>query len=454
MLDYETQEIDVLVHQDKLIASGARNVAMPAGYRAGKSRGLVLWAIHRAYECAIPGAVLSGMLVEPTYKMVERILVRDLQEVLDELEIPYTHWKQQRVFRLHFGETNFDIYLASADRPDTLVGTTLCFVGLDEAGLMDEEAFKRSMPRVSEPRAEGKLQFLACGTPEGFGPYYNFAEGKPPSGFERINARTWDNPYLPGGPAAYIEEALGYLTEQEKLQYVDGLFIAKGGRVYDFYVPGHEGHELPCLAPFEGELVMGCDFGIATSVFALCSVFSSLERARDPLARPHIREVLHVWGEVVGRRKSTLTQVEVAKRAWLDAYVTRTGQSVEWGPLAERIKAYADAAPNARADREILFDRGFDVIPSSRNETINDRVYSMNAKMKKREFFVDPDGAPYTAKAFRQQGWDKYQRPEKPFDDGTGEPGPDHFADAVGNIVIHRWPLLAPRGNSEVHHHH
>jgi hypothetical protein len=446
----ELQPLALLRHQRELIGARAHNIAMPAGYRAGKSRGVVLWAIRRAEENAIPGTVLAGMLVEPTYTMVNRILVRDLVEVLRELDIPYTRWTQERRFRLHFGDgREFDLYLASADRPDSLVGTTLCFVALDEAGIMRQEVFDRAMPRVSEPKAK-ILQFLAAGTPEGFGPFYGFAEGKAAGNVHLIRASTMDNPYLPGGPAEYVRLSLSHLSDQEKLQYVNGLFIARGGRVYDYY--SAEDHERPCEDPMAGELVMGCDFGVTTACFALGTIFTDVDDRRG--MRPVKRERLHIWGEVVGRRQSTLTMADITRDAWVEAYVRHEGHHIEWSALVGRIKAYCDAAPNGRADREILMDRGFDVISGSRNDTVMDRVYSLNAKLKRGELTVDPEGAPYIASCLRQQGYDRYGRPEKPFDDGSGDPGPDHGADAVGYAVAHRWPVLTPRGSPEVHHHH
>jgi hypothetical protein len=446
----ERQGIKVLRHQERLLNCHAPNVAMPAGYRSGKSRGLVLWAIQRSHENAITGAVLAGMLVEPNSNLLNDVLVRDLVEVCGEMAIPYTHWKQERRFRLHFGDgLDFDLYLRSADRPEALVGVTVCFVAVDEAGVTRNaaEVFRRAMPRISEPRAKVK-QFLATGTPEGFGQFYQFAEGKPPPGLELIRARTWDNPFI--DPAYYIANSLSYLTDQDKLSYVEGLFIAKGGRVYSYYEA--QDHERECVAPMDGELVMCCDFGSTTSVFGLATIY------RDVVQRRGLSDVVtercHIWGEVVGRRTSTLAQADDAQEAWVEAHGKQTGEYVRWSSFVGRIKAYCDSAPNARADREILLDRGFDVISAGRNEGVQDRVHAVNNKLRNKLLFVDPRGAPYIASCLRQQGYNSRGWPEKGHDDGSGDPGLDHGSDAVGYLVVHRWPILAPRGQGEIHRHH
>ena len=448
-INWESQDMEVLRAQDDILHAQERHLFCPAGLGSGKTRGLGLWAFDRAYQNARPDIRLAGLLVEPTYKQVQRILVRELRELAAELDLDYHYLKQEQVFTLHFGDgLSFDLLLGSADRPETLVGPNLCFVGLDEAGFMKAEAFEKTIPRVRHPKATYK-QWLATGTPEGFGPYYEYAQGqKVPPWSRVIRSRTYENTFLQPTPEEYIATSLGHYSEDERRQYVEGEFIARGGRVYDQY--DAKRHEKRCPNPFEGEVVAFADFGVRTNIFGFASVFADVSQRRG--FEPVVRERCHIWGEVLGRRCGTLTQVEKVQEYLVEQYRRHTGEPVTWRTFTGRIKVYCDAAPNARADREILLDRGFDVMSSSRNEGIFDRVYSVNAKAKADELFVDKEGAPYIAQCLRQQGYNDRGFPEKQDDDGTGPPGLDHGADAVGYLHIHRWPVLAPRGNSEVHH--
>ena len=443
----ELFDTPVLPHQLEALTSPSKTLMLPAGLGAGKTKLVVMLALYLG-ELNAP---VPGMVVEPTIPMLRDILVPEFREYFERIGIPedrgytsarrsppcYRYLKQEKNFEVHLGDgVSFEIRLRSAHDPENLSGGNLAYVILDEAGFMKMDAFKRTMPRTRHPAAKRRM-FVATGTPEGLGPFYHFAEAHPKDGTHLIRASTRANIFLPDGPDAYIEQELGHFSERDREQYVDGRFIARGGRVYDAL--DEERHFRPVRDPLAGELALAFDFGTMTGYAALCSIVTDRSG----------QEVLRVFGEVVARRSGTHRLVEGVKAKLRDLFRERVGAS-KWEDIAERIVgAYTDSSPWQRSDRHLVArDLDVPVIKRKRNPGIMDRVYSLNELPKRDRLVVDEEQCPYLARCLKQQGYDpRTGLPEKSHDDGEGPPGLDHAPDALGYLASHRWPVLAPRGN-------
>ena len=78
--------VEVLPAQLAVLNCTADVISRPAGYGSGKSWGLCLWAVYRAYQNAAHAGPhvaepLKGILVEPTLTQVNRVLLPALREV-------------------------------------------------------------------------------------------------------------------------------------------------------------------------------------------------------------------------------------------------------------------------------------------------------------------------------------------------------------------------------------
>lgn len=451
------RRIRLLPYQMRVMRSRAPYLMVPAGLGSGKSFIAAEKALRLAFENAGPEVLhLAGLCVEPTYKQVTRIMVPALRAALFRWGIEengkgpsgYRYFKNDQMIVVRFAPGRvFTIYLASAERPDTLVGPNLCFVIFDEAGYVDPLAWNNAMPRVRHP--DGKiLQFMGVGTPEGFGAFYEFAEGDPKTGTELVRACTLDNRHLKPTPEAYVASQLSHFSDQEREAYVRGKFVSRGGQVYDAWDDDRHLRRFDGRFDHDVELVMGADFGYRRTVFVLGVV------AREPGSwRGELVERLHVLGEVVVGRQGTLNAIPLVRDAW-EALVARFDAPMGWSRIAPRITVFADSTKWQHTDRRILEREGMFVHEHGRNPLVMDRVYSVNRRLMDDLIFVDPEGAPYVAHCLRNQGYGADGFPEKPPDDGTGAPGVDHGADALGYPVFGKWPIEAPRGNLTSRRYH
>ena len=445
----EVVEIKILPSQMRVLESCAEVISRPAGYGSGKSWGLVLWAVTRARQLArgYDEEPLAGILVEPTKTQVRRVLVPRLREVLRQFGIDFIHKEQAGEFHLDFGDGHFIIYLGSTDRPETLEGPTLCFAGVDEAGLVrHERAFRALNGRLRESRCESVAeggwgnQLHLCGTPEGRqGPFYEWSEGETARalGTVVIRASSLENVFLPGGdPEAYVRKKLGHLTGDEARAYIEGYFIAKGGRILGHF--DDERNIQPIGNPMGAHLYMFCDFGARTVAWCFAAVLG---------------DTIHIFDELIGRNTTTETQREEAVQKWMDIHREFAGRDpTSWERFSRTITVICDETSNA--DIGMLRQVGFDDLrsPNGQNPGWRDRAHTLNQLLRQGRLLVDKERAPVFCSALRDIGWGKHGKPEKRTDDGTGEAPLDHPFDAAGYGAFRLFPIRAPRANDDPNH--
>lgn len=426
--------------QSRLLECTARHFAAPAGLGSSKTHGIVLKAAQ--LSAINPGH--PGFIVEPTATHVRNVLVPEFYKFANRVGGSFRHYEGKRLGVLRHSGGEFPIALFSGDRPDAVVGINAAWGLVDEAGAQKGRLLEQARERV-RVRDAPLLQYGELGVPQGFDEFYAFAEGNPPDDFELIRGRTEDNPFLDEG---YVPNLLSRFSEAEAQQYMRGHFVSRHGVVYTYFDPDR--HVRPCRKRLRGEVVIGADFGTRTCAWSLGTV--------APAPGNPSEEVLHIWGEVVGRGTDTWEQLARTKEALARMWLEETGDHESWDEIARHVTVHCDAAGKhsmygsgaLETDVEILAEAGLTVDYPRKNPPVMDRVYSLQDRLRRDLFAIDEDAAPYHARCLRQQGYDRFGRPEKSKDNTTGDAGLDHGNDDLGYICHSRWPVQAPGGNAGV----
>lgn len=426
-------EVALLPSQLAAIRSTAPVIGRPAGYGSGKSVGLVAWALHRGQVLHVDGAGPTAvLLVEPTVKQIRRVLMPRIYDLA-------RAWGLRIEYRSQAAEVHVDygggvaavLYLASADRPTTLEGPTVAAAGIDEAGLIrSPRAYQAVNARLrwptrgmtDEQRAWAN-QLHLCGTPEGTGTLFHaWCEGEQAArlGTEVIRGGTLENIWLPPDPRTWAEAKLGHLSDDERDAYIEGYFVAHGGRVLAHFADDR--NVRPYVAhPIGARLYMFTDFGWRTSAWIFAAVY------RDPELHD---DVIHLFDECVGRNTTTERHREVAALRWREWL---GGERADPATMLARVTVIPDET--SPGDIALLRQYGYHTLtPTRKNPTWQTRAHTLNHLLRNGRLLVDGARAPYALSCLRDMGWEGHRElPAKATDDGTGERAPlDHGFDAIG----------------------
>ncbi len=308
--------LSLLPAQRRLLESRAFVRAFIGGYGAGKTRAAALLALWLSYRN--PG--LWGMLVSPTFRMIDGTTWQSVRDILDAWGLEVEVRKTEREMRIP--AWNGVIRFASADRPELLKGSTIAWMILDEPGLMDEEVWPIAMSRVRHPDATERVLAL-CGTPEGLNWLYDILEGDraQKTGAEIIRAATEENPFLPTDYATMLRRNY---DEHQADSYLNGQFVALDRRrAYGAFDPRL--HVLPELSLDPTRQVDLCfDFNVNPMSVILCQTDKRSTQVLDEVILPDCdteracREVLkrlpnlepgfRVFGDASGTRHTTTSR--------------------------------------------------------------------------------------------------------------------------------------------------
>jgi PBSX family phage terminase large subunit len=424
----------ILKHQAEFVAeTDAHYLALCSGLGGGKTRAAVYKTL--ALGCANPG--LPGLFVEPVYAMVQDVAIEMFLEVFDEWGMEegrdyVLHRRPPQKLDVTINDVTFSIWFRSSDQPRRLVGANVAWAVIDEADDHKEEAVKALAGRVRHPKAK-QHQFVAVGTPETMGGWFQeWFETNPKPRTKLIRAKTTDNPFL---PADYVDIQLGHLSDDERRRYVNGEFVAPGGRVYTCYDPAV--HERQCDYPANADTqIMACDFGKG------CMAWMFGKRDGD---------VLHFHGEQVLEGADSLVAVKKARAWWRDFFATHHDMDLSEEEAAGMVQVYCDPAGSdffGKTDVNILKEAGFYVYHRKQHPRIRDRVNSVQVKLDKRELFIDDEACPYLAKCFRSHSYDPKTGLPTKAKPREGKKGLDHGVDAVGYAVEYLFRAATLRGNT------
>lgn len=224
-------DISLHPHQLEIFNDPHRYKVVAAGRRFGKS---FLAAVELFVEASKTTKIRSDgvevdLLLEkvyyvaPTFTQGKEILWPLLKEIGHDLIAQ--SYENEGMLRLINGRT---IAIKGADRPNSLRGTGLSYVVMDEYAFMREEVWEMII-RPQLARSEGGVLFI--GTPDGknhFHKIWKEAEHDTSGEWKNWTYKSMDNPYL---PAAEIERARESMSEDRFRQEMEANFDSGGGLV-------------------------------------------------------------------------------------------------------------------------------------------------------------------------------------------------------------------------------
>ena len=230
--------------QLEVYSSPARFKVVAAGRRFGKSYLATVTLVLAALSAPMKSAKV--WYIAPTYGQAEDIMWDMLLEIAGELVI--NKWKNKLTVELINGQK---ITLKGADKPDSLVGSGLWYVVLDEFADMKPEVWEQS---IRPALADHKGGALFIGTPEGLNHFYEvWMQGSSPkfTEWESFQYNSIDNPIIEEGE---LREAAMVMTKELYEQEFEASFAAAGGGALVtsdiIYVP---------KSPAPGQIVMTVD---------------------------------------------------------------------------------------------------------------------------------------------------------------------------------------------------
>lgn len=388
------------------------------GAGSGKTYVAVRWVLLRAF--ANPPHV-EGLIVAPTYDMLNNPIVPMLRAVCDEAGVSFEHRQQAKMVIL--GGTR-RIHLRSAEEPERLIALTVGYAWMDEAALCVEEAYTRLSQRVRDGLAKLR-QTLFTTTPEGTKTWVARRER---DGARTYRMRTHDNPSLTPEYIKHMTEVVYKNDPAGFRQYMEGIATDASGNIYTALSSEN-------IAPWTPQGIetplVGWDFNV---MWMVTVVMMLNKRTRK----------LHVVGEVVSKSDGGVTTSE---HAWkVREYMLRNGFAVDFqgrlldSKMAEPVPAYIDASgANRRSnaawtDEAAVIQAGFQPRHEGANPLVRNRIASVQGALRLRRLLIDAQRAPETLQALRDHARDKYGEPQKVY--RPREFQADHYCDALGYPVF------------------
>jgi PBSX family phage terminase large subunit len=399
--------LKLLDHQYKLFSDYTTKIlGLVSGFGGGKS-----WIMARkAVNCAILNAGSDILCTEPTYPMIDDILVPELEDALDLFGIPYKYNASKRKFDVFINGKKSKIFCRSMENHKRLIGINVAGAFMDELDTSDPEvAYKAYQKVLGRLRAGKHQQLVICSTPEGYRALYKiFIEEAGPDK-RLIRARTQDNRHLPPG---YIDLMKSQYPAALIDAYLNGEFVNLiGNNVYEHFK--RKDHDISVEAERGDDITIGVDFNIGG-----CVAIHSVD----------IDGITYIFRETV--HHDTFRMASELRALYPDEYVT----------------IIPDASGNARktnatkSDIDILREAGFMVATKRSNPRVRDRTNSVNNELKHGRLKIDIDRCPKLAIALERQCWTDKGEPEKV----SGPATIDDYNDALGYMVHFKAPIIRP----------
>ncbi len=395
--------------QSRFHKSKAKFRAYVGGYGSGKTYA----GCHEAIKLSLINRGLTGMMLAPTYRMLEDATLSSLMEILNKAGWKGKYKASKSVVRLPWGSK---ILFRSAENPERLKGPNLAWVGVDEGALISRAAWEVAISRVRHPEAKRLAAFITT-TPEGFNWLYEDFVEKKRRGYTVIYAKTSENVHLPDEYVRDLEAAYDPLMVR---QYLMGEFVnPASGRVYqpfDRAVHIRDGIAPDPLRPI-----------------ALCIDFNV-----NPLHAAVVQttgDTVYVVDEIVlGSSNTYELCAEVRARYGelpVTAYPDPTGRARKTA-----------ASPEAPSDFAILMSHGMNVLAHARPPAVKDRINAVNRKL------MDASGAAglFVSRRCREtiRSFERtcYKPGSSQMDKNAGV---EHMTDAIGYFIEYEYPIRRPQ---------
>ena len=409
---------NLLPHQQKFCEdTNHRKLALVCGFGAGKTYALV----SKSFMLAAMNVGHISAVFEPTSPMLRDILMRTMNDLLEEWQIPYTFRASPLPeYVLSFQEGTHTILLRTILTYQRLRGQNLCAVGFDEADTVPKRDAEQAMNMALARLRSGNIQqFYATTTPEGHSWAFETFEKNAKEDTRLIKAKTSDNPYLPEG---FIDSLLENYPPQLIQAYLNGNFTnLTTGAVYSrFDLNKHVIDKLPF--PVENEIIkIGIDFNVMNCNAVVCVT------AADKLI---------IIDEITKQQDTDALAKEIVRRYGNNKILVYPDAS---GANRSTINA-------SKTDIAILQSYGFTSMALRSNPPIKDRVQTLQALLensKGRVRLAVYAGCRRVIECLELQS----------YDEKTGDPdkqnGYDHLNDALGYLCYREFNMIYSKAGNK-----
>ena len=395
--------------QLKVSSSSARFRVLISGRRFGKTYLAVTEMMKYASQ---PNRRI--WYVAPTFKMAKDICWASLKEMLNQFN--WIDDINETTMTITIRQSNSTISLKGADNYDSLRGTGLDFLILDEFADID----KRTWFEVLRASIADRLgHVLMCGTPKGYGnwSYEMYLKGKQDNDWESFQFTT-----IQGGMVAKseVEQAKQDLDQRTFRQEFEGTFENYAGSIY------YNFHPVESVVKKEIDWTKPLHIGIDFNVSPMSACIAQIERDK-----------IYIVDEIVIYGSNTDELVDEIR----DRYGTKIKIITYPDPASRQRKTSA----GGRTDLSILQNAGFEVKVKHRHPAVRDRINAVNSKLKdsngKRYIFVSNSCKIVIKGLTRQTYKEDTNIPNK-------EDGFDHMNDALGYMIDYIKPLVTQMPSS------
>jgi len=331
----------LLPSQGRLHLLDAKYKALVGGVGSGKSHFGGFWAGQQSIFT--PG---DGMIVAPTYRMLEDVSVPAFIDVLQRHGNQYNYIKSRNVVETKAGR----VFLRSAEYAERLRGPNLSWTWLDEAAMMRDTVWPIMLGRLRLNNARG----LVTTTPAGFNWIYHYWAELQNEAYAMVRVSTRENKYLDKDFVQSLEDSY---TSEYAAQEIDGQFVTFEGLVYtEFSHDTQEGNiqNWDSHITDQWQRVRGVDFGYTNPFVCLWGAIDPDGRLyiydehykTKQLIKEHANTILSVKGDF----KWTVSDWDAQERAELESVgvsTIRAQKEITLGiqKVKSRLKRQADGKP-------------------------------------------------------------------------------------------------------------
>ncbi len=397
--------------QAEILASSKRFQVVCAGRRFGKS-----WlAGARMLEKAVnkPGAVI--WYVAPTRDLAKKIMWDGW--LRKNIPDPYVARKNKLEMTIEFVNGSI-IYVLSSDNPDSLRGSGVDLLVMDECRDMKEGTFETVRPVLSDKSVDGEALYIS--TPNAYNWFYHlFQKGREnPDEYDVFSFTT-----IQGGNVTEdeIEAARRDLSPKMFAQEYLATFETLSSRVYENFDREANMCELEDWWGRSGDIHVGIDFNVNPMTAAI-----AVESGGDII----------FFDEIVEPNSSTQVLCDMIKRRYpgvrVYAYPDPTG------------KKRQTSARVGESDFTIIKANGFSLCAPFAPYHTKDKFNSFNTALLnargERHVFIARNRCPKLKAALEGYSY------KESGDDTDKSQGYDHITDAAAYLVAYRKPIKRRHG--------
>ncbi len=361
-----------------------------------------------------------GLVGAPTYRMLADATWRTLREILSENEIPFG-WNQSEGV-VTFEDTGSRVLLRSLHAAESLRGTNLAWLGIDELTYCAESAWTRLEGRLRDPAA-ARLCGFGVWTPKAHDWVYRRFVAAGEINYKTIFAKPYENRHmLDAAPDFYERLKKSYDPEFFRQEALGEYVAACQSRVYRCF--DRNDHVSKQTRRTHLPLLWALDF----NVDPMCSVVAQIDGGR-----------LHVLGEIVLRRAGTAEACEQFRARFLPHY---RGVTVYGDASGHRMQTAGSSDYQIVRDQLGRGDWGpFSYKTGRSNPAVRDRVALTNSLLRNADGDIRLEVDPGCGELIRDLEEVNYQADTSAIDKDRDK-SRTHLSDALGYLI---WEEFGPR---------